>query len=305
MNQTATPENFRSGYVAVIGKPNVGKSTLINTLVGQKVTIVTDKPQTTRHKILAILTRDDAQIIFLDTPGILQARYRLHSAMMDAAHAAITDADCILLMIDATDPASVTGVDGNLAFETLKNSGKPVMLVINKIDLVRKDTILPVIGRSAEQFGFREIFPLSALRGTGTDDLMKAVVAVLPVHPPFYPPDIISEQPERFFVAELIREQIFRKFSEEIPYSTSVDIIDYAEREGEKDLVRAEVYVERESQRRILIGRKGEAIKQIGILARSEIEAFLQRPVFLEIHVKVRERWREDEAWIRRLGYRS
>jgi GTPase len=297
-------EQFRCGYVAVIGEPNVGKSTLVNAIVGQKVTIVADKPQTTRHKILAILNSANLQAVFLDTPGILHAKYRLHSAMMDSAQAAIADADLCLLLVDAADPSTADGVQGNLAFEALRQTGKPVFLVINKIDIVKRDSLLPVIGRSSEQFPFKEIFPISALKGTGLDELVKAIAAELPFHPPYYPADIISEHPERFFVGELIREKIFLMFREEIPYSTTVDIIEFSEREGQKDLIRAEVYVERESQRRIIIGKKGEAMKEIGIAARRDIEEFLQRPVFLEIHVKVREKWREDEAWLRRLGYR-
>ncbi|OLD59013.1 MAG: GTPase Era, partial [Ignavibacteria bacterium 13_1_40CM_2_61_4] len=187
----------------------------------------------------------------------------------------------------------------------LRTCRKTVFLVINKVDLVSKSGILPVIASYAENFSFKEVFPISALALTGTKELVDAVANQLPIHPPYYPTDMVSECSERFFVAELIREQIFEKFRSEIPYSTAVQITDFKEREGRKDLIQAEIYVERASQKGILIGKGGKALKEIGELARKEIEKFLERPVFLELHVKAREKWRKKEEWLKRFGYRS
>ena len=301
--QTEQP-GFKAGYVAIVGDTNVGKSTLMNGLVGQKISIVTNKPQTTRHKVLGILSREDHQIIFLDTPGLLQPKYLLHEAMMRFAQSAIEDADVVLFMIDVTDPKMGEEVEYNAAFRRLKDLKKPVFLVINKIDLVTKEEVLLVIAFYSNKYPFKEIFPISALNLFGTTELVNFLVKELPEHPPYYPPDVVSEQPERFFVGEIIREKIFEKFKEEIPYSTTVDIIEFKEQAGKKDVIHAEIYVERESQKGILIGKKGLALKEVGTSARKDIEAFLGRPVFLELHVKVREKWREKEEWLRRLGYR-
>jgi GTP-binding protein Era len=297
-------KEFRSGYVAIIGEPNVGKSTLMNRLVGQKISIVSRKPQTTRHKILGILSRDNYQIIFLDTPGLLQPKYLLHEVMMRFAQSAINDADVVLFMTDANNPHTTKEAKNDAAFAALKGLQKPVFLIINKIDLLTKGKILPIIASYSEEYQFKEIFPISALNLFGIDELLKAIVSELPEHPPFYPLDVVSEQPEKFFVEEIIREKIFEKFKEEIPYSTTVDIVEFKEEQGKKDVINAEIYVERESQKGILIGRKGLALKEIGTNARKDMEAFLGRPVFLELHVKVREKWREKEEWLRRLGYR-
>lgn len=296
---------FRSGYVAIVGEPNVGKSTLLNSLIGRKISIVTKKPQTTRHKVLGILSRDDSQIVFLDTPGILKPKYLLHDAMMAFAYSAIGDADIILFLIDATNPKLDAEEEHDAADRVLEKLDKPAYLIINKVDLVKKHELLPVIATYSERFSFKEIFPVSALNGQGTADLVQTIVGDLPVHPPYYPLDIVSEHSERFFVSEIIREKIFEQFREEIPYSTTVDIIDFKEQEGRKDLISAEIYVERDSQKGILIGKQGAALKEIGESARKDVEEFLGRPVFLEIHVKVREEWRHNEAWLKRLGYRA
>jgi GTP-binding protein Era len=303
--EKTTAENFRAGYVAIIGEPNVGKSTLMNGLLEQKISIVTSKPQTTRHKILGILTQRDYQIVFLDTPGLLIPKYLLHEAMMEFARSAIEDADIVLFMIDARDPKADASVDRNAAFRALKDLTKPVSLIINKVDLVDKKNLLPVIDFYSKKYPFKEIFPISALKRDGLSDLLGSIVTQLPLHPPYYPDDAVSDQSERFFVAEIVREKIFEKFREEIPYSTTVEIVEFREAEGKKDFISAEVYVERDSQKQIVIGRGGAALKEIGQSAREDIEAFLERPVFLELHVKVREKWRNSEAWLRRLGYRS
>jgi len=300
---TSASSPFRAGYVALIGKPNVGKSTLFNALVGQQLSIVTKKPQTTRHRILGISTSERAQIIFLDTPGILEPKYRLHAAMMKSARLAMGDADIILWMIDMTAMHPQEDIRERIALDFLTELRKPVFLVINKIDLVPRERILPVIAESSAAFPFREIFPVSALKCLGVDELRDTLVSILPLHPPFYPPDIVTEQPERFFVSELIRARIFENLRDELPYSTSVDILDFKEEAGKKDVINAEIFVERESQKGIVIGREGKALKKIGQEARKDIEAFLERPVFLELHVKVREKWRQSDAWLKRLGY--
>ncbi|MBI1806551.1 MAG: GTPase Era [Ignavibacteria bacterium] len=295
--------HFRAGYVAIIGEPNVGKSTLMNSLIGQKISIVTNKPQTTRHKILGILSRDDYQLIFLDTPGLLQPKYLLHRAMMKSAFSAIDDADIILLMIDVTKPKTKEDTGHNIALKALERSHKPLYLILNKIDLVKKADLVPLISNFGQRCSFKNVFPISALNLDGTEGVLKALVSELPEHPPYYPLDIVSEHSERFFVGEIIREKIFEIFREEVPYSTTVDVIDYKEQEGRKDLINAEIYVERASQKSMLIGKQGSALKRIGERARKDIEAFLGRKVYLELHVKVREKWREKAAWLKRLGY--
>ena len=297
------PDGFKAGYVTIIGDPNVGKSTLLNALIGQKISIVSHKPQTTRHRILGIRSNSASQIIFLDTPGLLTPSYKLQEAMMQSAFRAMEEADVIVFMIDVTDPKIGPEIEHDVAFKTLARLRKPVFLVINKTDLAAKADIASVIGFYSVKYDFTEIFPISAKGSEGTEDLATSLVGYLPVHPPFYPLDVVSEHPERFFVGEIIREKIFEQFREEIPYSTTVDIVDFTEQRGRKDLIRAEIYVERESQKGILIGKQGKALREIGEKARKDIETFLERKVFLEIHVKVREKWRGSDAWLKRLGY--
>ncbi len=299
------PSSFRCGYVAIVGEPNVGKSTLMNGLIGQKLSIVTPKPQTTRHKVLGILSTNNYQAIFLDTPGILKPKYMLHEAMMASATSALDDADVVLFMIDATRARMEMDVSQEEAFSKLKGLEKPVCLVINKVDAVNKPELLPMIDFYSRAFPFREIFPISALKLDGTAELMKSVVSCLPVHPPFFPLDELSEHPERFFVSEIIREKIFEKYGQEIPYATAVSIAEFREREGGKTFISADIYVERDSQKGILIGKQGKTLKQIGMRARKDIEAFLQHPVFLELHVKVRKDWREDDSALVQFGYRQ
>lgn len=303
--QQSISPHFRCGYVTIIGEPNVGKSTLMNGLLGQKISIVTNKPQTTRHKILGILSTDQHQIVFLDTPGIIKPKYLLQEVMMQFASSAIIDADVLLFMIEATNPKTGSDLSHEEAFQRLQGLNRPVMLVINKVDLVPKADLLPVIDFYSKQFPFKEIFPISALRLDGTGELLKALVRELPDHPPFYPLDIVSEQNQRFFVSEIIREKIFMKCQEEIPYSTTVDIVDFKERGAGKWFISADVYVERDSQKGILIGKGGSMLKEIGRIARQDIERFLEHPVFLELHVKVRENWRGDPEWLQRLGYKA
>jgi GTP-binding protein Era len=292
---------FRSGYVAIIGEPNVGKSTLMNALLQQKLSIVTKKPQTTRHRVVGILSGEGYQVIFLDTPGLLQPQYLLHEAMMDSARAAVSGADVLLILVDATKPPGMS--EWIIVREVTKPFTGRIILAINKIDLVMKNDLLPLIDASSKQISSSEIIPISALTLDGVDRLKNVLVDELPDHPPYYPLDMVTDQSERFFVSEIIREKIFEKFRQEIPYSTTVEIIEFKEREGEKDLIRAEAYVERESQKGILIGKGGKALKEIGELSRKDIEKFLGRGVFLELHIKVREGWRNSTAWLKRLGY--
>ncbi|MDZ7332190.1 MAG: GTPase Era [candidate division KSB1 bacterium] len=302
--QSATSLNigsdFKAGYVALIGPPNVGKSTLMNALLGQKLSIVTPKPQTTRHRVLGIVTGVDHQIIFLDTPGLLIPRYKLQEKMVKAARTAISEADVLLAMIEPEE--SISEPNRSMLSELVKHK-KPIILAINKIDLIPKDRLLPMIAAYSQAFRLDEIIPISALKLDGLDRLQQLLLKYLPVGLPFYPEDMITDQPERFFVAELIREKIFEKYGEEIPYSTAVTIEEFKEREQGKDYIRAVIYVERDSQKAIIIGRQGMALKQVGQLAREEIELFLGRPVYLELFVKVKEKWRQKETVLRELGF--
>ena len=292
----AIPEAHRSGYVALVGKPNVGKSTLLNALLGQKLSIVTRKPQTTRHRVLGILSGDAYQIIFLDTPGLIEPRYKLQEAMMHAVSGAIAEADLLLFLADATRDRPDT-------FSLERIGERPALLLLNKIDLIPQEQALPLVEAYTALRAFEEIIPISALKGFNLDAVLRETVARLPLGPPFYPRDVISEQPERFFIAEIIREKIFETFRQEVPYAVQVNVVDYEEREGEKDLIHAEIVVERDSQKGILIGKGGQALKKIGTRARKDIEAFLEKPVFLRLHVKVRQDWRNRDTFLRSFGY--
>ncbi len=294
----SVPEGHRSGYVALIGKPNVGKSTLLNALVGRKLSIVTRKPQTTRHRVLGILSEDEYQIIFLDTPGIIEPRYRLHESMMHNVEDAIGDADVLLFMTDVAQSSS-----DEFSLEYIRE--KSALLIINKIDLIRQEEALPLVEAYMNIRGFEEIIPTSAKTGYNLDVLLDEIVRRLPLGPPFYPREMVSEHPERFFVAEIIREKVFEQYREEIPYSTQVNIVTFEERPHQKDLISAEIVVERDTQKGIMIGKGGGALKSVGIAARSDIEAFLERPIYLDLHVKVREDWRNRSAFLRSFGFRS
>jgi GTPase len=292
---------FRAGYVAIVGEPNVGKSTLMNALLNQKISIVTPKPQTTRQRVLGILSTDEAQIVFLDTPGLIKPKYLLHERMLSSAESALNDADIILIMTEASRGAHLPREVEQLAIQ--KYPTKPILLVINKVDSVYKPSILPAMDEFSRRTEFKEVIPISALQRDNLDDLLKTLVKYLPVHEPFYPTDIVSDSTERFFVSEFIREKVFEQFQEEIPYSTAVEIREYREREEGKTYINADIVVERESQKGILIGAKGEALKKVGQAARQAIEEFLEHEVFLELRVKVKEHWREREALLNSYGY--
>jgi GTP-binding protein Era len=293
--------NFRTGYATIIGKPNVGKSTLLNKLLAVKISAVTPKPQTTRKKVVAIYNDEESQIIFFDTPGIFEPNYELQKIMVKTAIQSLGDAEIILYMIDAKKQ----DID-RFFLKTLERVEKPVFLIINKIDLVDKNIILPLIAKSHDLFPFKEIIPISALKDTNTDDVITSLKKHLPVGPPLYPQDTISSQPERFFVSETIREKIFIHFGEEIPYNTAVYIEEFREAEEQKKaFIRAIIIVERDSHKKIIIGKRGEAVKNIGISARKDIEHFLGRPIFLELFVKTKKKWRENIPLLRDIGYLS
>lgn len=295
----ANENKFRSGFVTVIGRPNVGKSMLINAVTGAKIAAVSDKPNTTRNRILGVKTLPDAQLIFIDTPGIHKARGKLGKAMVHTAMSAIEEADVILMMIEVKFPF---GKGDSFIIENLP---KPAILVINKIDTVKKGEILGIIEESMRFEGkFLEVIPLSAMKADGIDDLLATIVKYLPEGPEYFPRDVITDQPERFLAAEFIREKIFQLTKQEIPYKTAVVIEEFKD-VPEKKLVRisAVIYVERSSHKAIIIGKKGEMLKEIGSLAREDIERVLGAKVFLELWVKVSERWTERENLIRDFGY--
>jgi GTP-binding protein Era len=287
------------GYVAVAGKPNVGKSTLVNRLLDFPLSIVTPKPQTTRHKVLGILNEEGCQIIFLDGPGILAPRYEHQKLMVESAWSAIEESDLVLLMIE---PRMNELEAGSGVLKRLEGLRKAVILVINKIDLVSKPDLLPLIELYSGLFSFRDVLPVSALMSHGLDSLKQVLISNLPRQPPFYPPDEVTDRPQRFFVGEIVRQKVFEHFGEEIPYSVAVVVDEYKERGAAKDYIRATVICERDSQKAMLIGRGGEAIKRLGRASRDEIEAFIGKGVFLELRVDVVRNWRKEEKQIKRLG---
>lgn len=292
---------FKSGFVAIVGKPNVGKSTLINDFLGCKLSIVTPKPQTTRKKIMGVLTKEDCQIVFYDTPGIMEPKYELQKYMVKEAYEAIEDADVILMMAEPFEPPAEKDKD---FFEKLSHLNIPVILAINKIDLVEKDSLIPVLSAYNQQFNFAEIVPISALKGTNLDLMLNLVVKYLPEGEPFYPEDYMTDYNERFLASEIIREKVFEFYGEEIPYSTTVEIEEFKEREAGKDFIKAIIFVERDSQKGIIIGENGKAIKRVGVIAREEIEKQIGRKVYLELWVKVMEKWRKDKKKMYKLGYK-
>lgn len=292
-------KDFVCGYVAVAGRPNVGKSTLVNRLLNFPLSIITPKPQTTRHKILGILSETGYQVIFLDIPGIMLPKYALQDLMVKSAWSAIEEADLVLLMVE---PRLRDIEKDSAILKRLEKLNKRAILAINKIDLVIKSRLLPVIEGYSTAFAFEEILPISALKADGLDQLKRAIVSKLPHQPPFYPQGDLSDRPQRFFVGELIRQKVFEQYGEEVPYSVAVLIDEYAERETAKDYIEATVICERDSQKAILIGQHGEAIKQLGRAAREEIEAFIGKGAFLKIKVDVRKNWRKQERSVKRLG---
>ncbi len=292
--------DYKCGFVAILGRPNVGKSTLLNNILKFKLCIVTPKPQTTRHRILGIHCEPGIQIIFLDTPGIINPRYKLQEYLVKTAEGAAKNADIHLFLIAAN--AKLRDQDLRL-LSRLAEQKKPIICGINKVDKIPKSTLLPVIEKVAILPGVVEVLPFSALKKEGLQELLTAIKKYLPAGAPLYPEDQLTTAPERFFVSELIRERIFRNYGDEVPYSTTVTVEEFREREGRKDYIRATILVERNSQKAILIGKKGAALKKLGAEARKEIELMLDREIFLDLFVTVRPKWRDKENMLKHLGY--
>ena len=291
---------FRSGFVAIIGRPNAGKSTLLNRILGEKIVITSDKPQTTRNRVQGIHNLPGYQIIFIDTPGIHAARSRLNRYMVDEAMAALKEVDAVIFLVDAAAPLES---QETLGAELFDGSGPPVILALNKTDLVAEERILALLARFGAMPAFRDFVPLSAATGAGVDRLMGVVSSLLPEGPLYFPDDILTDVPERFVAAEIVREKVFRLTHEEIPYSVAVTVESFKERENGVVAISAVVTVERDSQKGIIIGRGGEMLKRIGSEARREIEDLLQTRVFLDLFVRVRKNWTDNPALLKEFGY--
>ena len=296
---TAVPH--KSGFVAIIGAPNVGKSTLLNQLLGQKIAITSEKPQTTRHRILGVAHLPTAQLVFLDTPGIHRARGPLNVRMVEVALKVLRDVDLVVFIIDATFPDNPSD---EIILETLKKKSLPVILAINKVDLVNKPTLLPLMERWHKAYPFCAIVPISAQQGIHIDGLVEEMVAVLPEGPRYYPEDSVTDLPERFIAAEVIREKAFHLTGQEIPYGVAVTVESFKKRPGKNLIdVQATIHVERESQKPIIIGKAGKMLKRIGEQAREDIELMVGCRVFLKVWVRVQKNWTRDEKAIKRFGY--
>lgn len=293
---------FKSGFVAIIGRPNVGKSTLMNQIVGQKIAIMSDKPQTTRNKIRAVYTAEEGQIIFLDTPGVHKPKSKLGDAMNRMVESALREVDIILFLVDASEKR---GPGDEFIIEKLKEVRTPVYLVINKIDKVSPEHLLPLIDDYRTLYPFAQIVPVSALEGNNVNRLMEQILQELPEGPMYYPADMITDHPERFVAAELIREKVLHLTREEVPHSIAVVIDQMKERENHPQMVDiyATIYTERPTQKGILIGHKGSLLKEIGKRAREDIEALLGTKVYLNLWIKVKKDWRNQDNYIRNFGF--
>lgn len=286
----------KAGFVSIVGKPNVGKSTLMNKLVGENLSIITAKAQTTRHRIMGILSGEDFQIVYSDTPGLLEPKYELHKSMMNYVKVSLEDADVVLLVVELGEKYD------EVALQRIGNVKAPIILVINKIDRAKGSQLEDKIEYWKKTFQAKTIIPVSALNGTNVDLLLKSIIELLPVHPAFYPKDDLTDKSERFFASEIIREKIFLNYEQEIPYSSEVGIESFKE-EDKIIKVRAIIYVERDSQKGILIGKGGASLKKVGIEARKDLEAFFGKQVFLETHVKVADNWRKQKQRLKQFGY--
>jgi len=296
-----TKQTFKSGFVSIVGRPNVGKSTLINHIVGQKIAIMSNKPQTTRNKITAVHTTEQGQIIFLDTPGIHKPKSKLGDYMVSVAENTLNEVDLVLFVIDATEKR---GPGDEYIIERLKQVKTPVFLVINKIDKVHPEALLPIIDDYRQLLSFKQIVPISALEGNNTESLVEAIFDEMEEGPMYYPPDQVTDHPERFIVAELIREKVLHLTREEVPHSIAVTVEEMKRGENGKTLyIYAAIYVERDSQKGILIGEKGKMLREIGSRARADIERLMGDKVFLEIWVKVKKDWRNQERMLRNFGF--
>jgi GTP-binding protein Era len=296
----------RSGFVSIVGRPNAGKSTLLNALVGEKIAIVTEKPQTTRMNIQGILNvkaqrgRPAGQIVFIDTPGVHKPDSRLNRKMMQEIHAALESRDLILLLVDATDKF---GPADEQVLELVKRTGAPVFLLLNKVDRLHKEKLLPIIEHYSRLHQFQEVIPISALKRDGLDKLIEKILRALPGGPPLFPEDQLTDQPERFLASEIIREKVLLKTGQEVPYATAV-IVERYEELPKLTRISAAIYCEREGQKAILIGKGGEKLKAMGTAARQELEKRLNKKVFLELFVKVKPGWRQSAAFVEELDWR-
>ena len=291
-----------TAVVTVCGRPNVGKSTLTNALVGEKIAIVSNKPQTTRNRIMGIVTKGDTQFILLDTPGFIKPRNRLGDYMVNVVKESVTDVDCVLFLIE---PVPEIGPGEAVLMDRIRESGVPAVLVINKIDTVEKESLLPVIAAWTKVFDFDSVVPVSAKNGDGLDILLAEMQKYASEGPHLFPDDSITDQPERQICAELIREKILRSVEKEVPHGTAVEISRFSERDNGILDIEATIYCEKPSHKGILIGKNGSMLRQIGAEAREEIEAFLGAKVFLQTWVKVKENWRDSEIQLRNFGYRN
>lgn len=287
----------KAGFVSILGYPNAGKSTLMNALIGEKLSIITHKAQTTRHRIMGIISGDDYQVVYSDTPGVIRPRYPLQRAMMSAVLSALSDADLILLV---TEPDN--DFDDPDILPKIQTGHRPAIVVINKIDLSGPDRLPDAVSRWESVLPGSVVLPVSALHGVNLDQVMKAILNLLPQSPPFYPKDELTDRSQRFFVSEIIREKILLQFMQEIPYSSEVVVESFRE-EPQITRISATIYVSRESQKAIILGHKGQSIKKLGTEARKDIEVFLGQHVFLELRIKVSREWRENETALRRFGY--
>ena len=286
----------KSGFVSIVGRPNVGKSTLMNKLVGENLSIITSKAQTTRHRIMGILSGDNFQVVYSDTPGLLEPKYELHKKMMSFVQVSLEDADLIWLVVELEEKYDKALFDPRSHIQT------PIFLVINKIDLAKGSQLEDKITYWKEQLKVKEIIPVSAISGKNVDQLFKMILENIPVHPAYYPKDDVTDKNERFFASEISREKIFLNYSQEIPYSSEVSIEEF--KDEEKIIkIRAIIYVERDSQKGILIGKGGASLKKVGTEARKDLEAFFDKKVFLETHVKVAENWRKQKQRLKQFGY--
>ena len=294
----------KTGYVAILGLPNSGKSTLLNALLGQKLSITTAKPQTTRKRILGILSEENYQIIFLDTPGILSPSYLLQEKMMEDVKSSLNDADVIVLIFDVKeDSLAETLLNQEFVKEKVFKSKKPKLLVLNKVDLITQEKVTELIKHFEKQKLFEEVIPISASMNFNILRVREEIIRFLAEGPKLFPDDQVTDENERFFVSEIIREKILQIYRDEVPYSCEVLIVEFKERETSKHFISAEIVVERDSQKAIIIGKGGTAIKKLGEVSRKSIEEFLQREVFLELRVKVRKKWRSDENLLKSFGY--
>jgi GTP-binding protein Era len=299
VQQEKAASGFRAGFVAIAGKPNVGKSTLMNALIGAKIAAVSRRAQTTRNEIKGILTRPDCQIVFVDTPGLIAPRDRFNECLVAQAIAALEDVDLLYHLVEADDPAPRS----NEVASALERARCPKFLVLSKADLFKSSPNVGAETIEAIAPRYDEVLRVSALTGQGLDELLARTVARLPVHPPYYDEDDLTDRDERFIVAETVREKLFELTGQEIPYSIATQVEEFKERPDGKHLIRVTILVERDTQKKMVVGAGGRMLKKVGELARADIEALLDHPVFLELWVKVHKHWRKNEAELRRLGY--